>query len=287
MKKSIVLFLALLFPVCGFSGETVQLAYAGETNLTTGYNISTPVILAAAGSDTPAPAAYSGGSDEDLPFMDDDEIIEVYDPFETFNRGMFWFNDKLYFYLIKPIAKGMRIVIPEPLLLGTANFFSNLRTPIRMVNAALQGQFGQAGDELTRFGVNSTLGILGLFDPSREHFEIKKKKTDTGITMGYYGIGTGPYLVLPFLGPSNFRDGIGLFGDYYLNLKTHFWENTDYWIATGIDALVIVANDKDTYEGIKKDALDPYLFIRDAYGQHRQSKIDAVGSSEDFDSQDD
>ena len=62
-----------------------------------------------------------------------------------------------------------------------------------------------------------------------------------------------------------FRDGVGLFGDYYLNLKTHFWENTDYWIATGIDALVIVANDKDTYEGIKKDALDPYLFIRDAY----------------------
>ena len=158
-----------------------------------------------------------GTDEENAPFMDDDdlsfldeedEVIEVYDPFEKFNRGMFWFNDKAYFYVMKPVAKGWRWLAPEPLRLGIRNFFSNLRAPIRFVNAALQGKFRDAGNELTRFGVNSTLGIGGLFDPAKAHFGIERKIEDTGQTLAHYGVGPGPYLVLPFLGPSNFRDGM-------------------------------------------------------------------------------
>ena len=223
-----------------------------------------------------------GADEESAPFMDDDdlsfldeedEVIDVYDPLETFNRGMFWFNDKAYFYVMKPVAKGWRWLAPEPLRLGIRNFFSNLRAPIRFVNAALQGKFRDSGNELTRFGVNTTLGIGGLFDPAKAHFGIERKIEDTGQTLAHYGVGPGPYLVLPFLGPSNFRDGIGLFGDVYLSLVPVLFEHRGYWIAISGDVINFLSIDKDTYEGIKRDSLDPYLFLRDAYAQYRLNLI--------------
>jgi phospholipid-binding lipoprotein MlaA len=273
MRQSITLILALLFPVAGFGADTVLLAYAGNTNLSTSGGGGGPLMLA--GSDVSGTADPDGDDEDDLSFLydEDEDVIEVYDPLEGFNRGMFWFNDKLYFYLMKPIARGMRVVIPEPLLLGMRNFMSNLKSTTSIVNAGLQGKFSDAGYELTRFVVNSTLGIGGLFDTAKENFGIAKKKEDTGQTMGYYGIGPGPYLVLPFLGPSDVRDGIGLFGDYYTSLVPRVFEGRDYWIAKSIDYLNILALDKDTYEGIKRDELDPYLFVRDAYMQHRRSLI--------------
>jgi len=273
MEKPITLILALLFPVAGFGADAVLLAYAGDTNLATSHDGGGPVMLAESGS---SGTSATDDDDEDMSFLydEDEETIDVYDPLEGFNRGMFWFNDKLYFYLMKPIARGMRVVIPEPLLLGMRNFMSNLGSTTRIVNAGLQGKFGDAGNELTRFVVNSTLGIGGLFDTAKYNFGIRKKREDTGQTMGYYGIGPGPYLVLPFLGPSDFRDGIGLFGDYYTSLVPRVFEGRDYWIAKSIEYLDIIALDKDTYEGIKRDALDPYLFVRDAYMQHRRSLIE-------------
>jgi phospholipid-binding lipoprotein MlaA len=224
----------------------------------------------------------AGGTDEETaPYMDDDdlsfldeedEVFEVYDPFESFNRGMFWFNDKVYFYLAKPLARGFRYV-PEPWRVALKNFFLNLKAPVRIVNAGLQGKFSDAGNELTRFGVNSTLGIGGLYDPAKAHFGIERKIEDTGQTLAHYGVGPGPYLVLPFLGPSNFRDGIGLLGDFYFSLVPVLFENRYYWIAISGDIINFLSIDKDTYEGIKKDSLDPYLFMRDAYGQYRLNLI--------------
>jgi phospholipid-binding lipoprotein MlaA len=205
---------------------------------------------------------------------EDDEILEVWDPIEPFNRGMFWFNDKLYFYLLKPIARGNRWIAPEPFRVAIGNVFSNLATPVRVVNAGLQGKFGDAGNELVRFGTNSTIGILGMFDPSKEHFGIAKKDEDTGQTLGHYGVGPGPYLVLPFLGPSSARDGIGLFADSYMDLVYHAWEHSDYYYAVVYRAINKLSLDKDTYEGIKKDALDPYLFVRDAWTQYRQNLVE-------------
>ena len=212
--------------------------------------------------------------DDDLSFLyDEEEAVEVYDPLEKLNRGIFWFNDKAYFYVMKPVAKGWRWLAPEPLRLGIRNFFSNLRAPIRVINAALQGKFRDAGNELTRFGVNTTLGIGGLFDPAKEHFGIARKMEDTGQTLAHYGVGPGPYLVLPFLGPSNFRDGAGLLGDYYFSLVPVLFEHREYWIAVSADVLNFLSLDKDTYEDIKKDSLDPYLFLRDAYSQYRMNLI--------------
>lgn len=212
--------------------------------------------------------------DDDLSFLDDeDEVLEVYDPWESFNRGMFLFNDKAYFWVMKPVAKGWRWLAPEPLRLGIRNFFSNLRAPIRFINAALQGKFRVAGDEITRFAVNSTLGIGGLYDPAKAHWDIEMQIEDTGQTLAHYGVGPGPYLVLPFLGPSNVRDALGLFPDIYYSLVPQIFENRYYWIAISTDIINFLSIDKDTYEGIKRDALDPYLFLRDAYSQYRMNLI--------------
>lgn len=169
---------------------------------------------------------------------------------------------------------------PEDLRISIRNFFTNLETPVRAVNAGLQGKFRDTGTELTRFFINTTLGIGGFFDPAREHFNLRLKDEDAGQTLGYYGIGPGMYLVLPFLGPSNLRDGIGLIADRGLDLSYQFWgrdkgdDNYDYLGARTLDTINDVSLDKDTYEGIKKDALDPYLFVRDATIQYRKNLVD-------------
>jgi len=288
MKKFIILMLALAFPVSGMCGDEITQGYAGDTNMVSDYSSADAITPSNTGSNTGSSTSSktrqtvaqvgseaTASDDDDLAFLDDDdEILDVWDPIEPFNRGMFWFNDKLYFWLMKPIARGYRWITPEPFRVAVGNIFTNLATPVRAVNAGLQGKFGDAGNELVRFGTNSTIGILGMFDPSKEHFGIALKNEDTGQTMGHYGIGPGPYLVIPFIGPSSARDGIGLVADSYMDLTYHIWEHSDYWYAIAYRQLNKLALDKDTYEGIKKDALDPYLFVRDAWTQYRQNLVE-------------
>ena len=212
--------------------------------------------------------------EEDAFLFEDEDILEVWDPIEPVNRVFFWVNDKLYFYLLKPVARGYRWAVPEPWRVGVKNFFSNLAAPVRIINNGLQGKFGDAGNELTRFAVNTTIGIGGFFDTAKDHFELRIKDEDTGQTFGYYGMGPGPYLVLPLLGPSNLRDGVGRFIDSRMNLLYYMSEGRNYYALRAFDKINDLSLDKDTYEGIKKDALDPYLFVRDAFMQYRQNKIE-------------
>jgi phospholipid-binding lipoprotein MlaA len=250
------LLIALLLPVSGLCADNPVIVDTPET--------------ADAASDTEA-------SPDEFPLFDEADFQEVSDPLEPLNRGFFWFNDKLYFYLAKPVARAYRYV-PEPFRVSVNNFFQNLRAPIRIANAGLQGKFASAGNELTRFFTNTTLGIGGLFDPAKVHFNLKQMDEDTGQTLGHYGIGPGPYLMLPVIGASNLRDGIGLIGDANLSLVYHLWghgkDNNDYFAAYISDRVNELSLDKDTYEGIKEDALDPYLFIRDAYAQYRRNLVD-------------
>jgi len=274
MNRLLGLLLLLVLPVSGMCNTTVT--HTGTTNMQTGSTEGSTLMLAEA--DDGVETSDADIPDDEFPFLDDeDDFIEVFDPLEPFNRGMFWFNDKVYFYIAKPLARGLRYV-PEPWRVSLKNFFLNLRAPIRIVNAGLQGKFGDAGNEITRFTTNTTLGIAGLFDVSKEHFGIPMKDEDTGQTLGFYGVGPGPYLVLPLLGPSNFRDGIGMLADSRMNLAYYIWakdqDNYDYPGALAFNAINNLSLDKDTYEGIKKDALDPYLFVRDAFAQYRQNLID-------------
>jgi len=230
---------------------------------------------AGAGAEMEKAATNSTGDFEDFDddFDDEENVVEAYDPLEIFNRGMFWVNDKLYFYLLKPAARVFRI-IPQPVRVSIANFFNNIETPIRLVNAAAQLKWSDAGHELERFAINTTVGIGGLFDPAKSRLRISPKIEDSGQTMGHYGVGAGPYLVIPIIGPSTLRDGIGRVADYYLHPVTYIVDDfSDIVIIEAIDVTNTLSLDKDTYEAIKKDALDPYLFIRDAYLQRRRAQV--------------
>jgi len=210
------------------------------------------------------------------PFAEDENDLQVTDPIEPVNRAFFWFNDKLYFYLLKPVARGYRI-IPEPARVSVDNLFSNLATPVRFANVLLQFKFKQAGSELARFVVNSTLGVLGLFDPGKSWLGLEKADEDFGQTLGFYGAGDGFYLVLPVFGPSNLRDGIGRVGDYFVDPITSplYFElnNWEEYALKGLNTVNTLSLDKDTYEGIKKNSLDPYLFLRNSYTQYRNARI--------------
>jgi len=232
--------------------------------------LPTPLPAAEGATDSAATTA-----DDDLfsadPFATEEVELQIYDPIEPVNRGIFWVNDKLYFYLFKPVARGLRIV-PEPARVSLRNFISNLTTPIRLINCLLQLKGRDAATEITRFVVNSTVGIAGLFDPASSN-GLAKKEEDLGQTFGHYGLGSGPYLVLPILGPSNLRDGVGRIGDLFLDPLTYILTDAETLGLKVVDAENELSLDKDTYEGIVKHEIAPYLFIRDAYEQNRAAKV--------------
>lgn len=206
-------------------------------------------------------------------FEDDGEIIA--DPLEPLNRAIFVFNDKLYFYVLKPTARAYR-VLPQGVRVSVSNFFSNLAAPIRMVNALFQFKLLDAGGELLRFGVNTTVGLGGLFDPARKYLGLREKDEDFGQTLGNYGIGQGFYLVLPVFGSSSARDGIGLLVDgYYFDPVVLVPDETsEVVVLKTLDTVNFVSLDKDTYETIKLESLDPYTFIKNAYVQSRAGKVE-------------
>ena len=215
--------------------------------------------------------------DDELDEFDDEfeeKKVKVSDPLEPWNRAMFHFNDKLYFWILKPVARGYRAVIPKPARVCVKNFFHNLTTPIRMVNSLLQGKVSAAGAELGRFIVNSTVGILGFGNPARHYPSLNPVDEDLGQTLGTYGIGNGPYIVWPILGPSTLRDSIGLAGDWFLN-PVSYVEPTEK--SLGIKGYEIVNETSlriGEYESIKKASLEPYVAFRNGYIQYRRKKVE-------------
>lgn len=221
-------------------------------------------------------AAEDEEFDEDMEFIDEFEdetaALDVYDPLQTINRGVFWFNDKLYVYVMKPVARGFRY-IPETGRVSISNFFNNLLAPVQGLNALLQGKINDAGTAFSRFFINTTLGIGGLFDPAQNWGNLRPVDEDFGQTLGAWGFGPGFYLVIPVLGPSSVRDGVGSLTSIYVDPLGEIWDGKEYWAARSVDVVNTLSLDKDTYEAIKRDSLDPYLFMRDAYMQYRAGKV--------------
>jgi phospholipid-binding lipoprotein MlaA len=211
----------------------------------------------------------------DLDYLEEDnDDNEIADPFEPVNRAFFAVNDKLYFWVLKPVTKGYSFLFPEPVRISVNNFFDNVAMPIRFVNNLLQFKFKRAGKELLRFGINSTVGVLGLFDPAGDSGGIKvNEDEDFGQTLGVWGLGSGFYMNLPLLGPSSLRDAVGSAGDYFLDPVNYVNPLIDQYAikaGSGVNKASFKIGD---YEEIKKDALDPYAAIRDIYNQYRRSKV--------------
>jgi len=201
-----------------------------------------------------------------------DDEFEVSDPLVTVNRGIFWVNDKGYFYILKPLARGFRVV-PQPVRNGLRNVFYNLRSPLDTVNALLQLKFKQAVTQLSRLVVNSTVGILGFFDVAGNYWDLERKAEDFGETLGFYGVGEGFYVVLPFLGPSTLRDSIALVPDGYADPVYWLADYSTNMACKGLKTINTLSLDNDSYESIVVEQLDPYLFVRDAYIQHRRFNV--------------
>ena len=200
--------------------------------------------------------------------------LEVADPLYILNKGMYHFNDKLYFWVLKPLARGYKAVTPDFFRTGVKNFFRNLTTPIRLVNCALQGKGEASGIEIARFVVNTTVGVLGLGSPADNYPSlIRPDEEDLGQTLGKYGIGNGFYIVWPVLGPSTIRDTVGRVGDWFLN-PINYIEPPEASLAVwGFDKVNQTSFRIGDYEALKKAAIDPYVALRDVYIQFRTKKI--------------
>jgi phospholipid-binding lipoprotein MlaA len=199
----------------------------------------------------------------------------IADPLEPINRTFFHFNDKLYFWVFSPVATGYKAIIPKDGRVAVQDFFSNLTTPIRLVNCLLQAKFKGAGNETVRFLINTTLGIAGLLDPAKKHFEIKKQEADFGQTLGIWGIGPAFYVDWPILGPSSLRDTVGYVGDVLLDPRTYLLSHfliadIGVWSLDKVNETSLTIGE---YENLKRAALDPYIALREAYHQNREHKI--------------
>ena len=208
--------------------------------------------------------------------------IEVKDCFESVNRASFKFNQVLDGVVFEPVAKAYR-TLPSPVRSSTSNVLQNLSSLITIPNNVLQGEFKKAGVNTGRFAVNTTVGILGIFDVAKKMNFPEYEKEDYGQTFGTWGVGAGCYLVLPVLGPSTVRDSAGSFvnilgGDPWYNVSAggnnHYLSDSDYMITRVISGIDFRAKNIDSFENLEKNSMDFYASVRSLYLQDRQRKIE-------------
>ncbi|MCW7754149.1 VacJ family lipoprotein [Desulfobotulus sp. H1] len=199
---------------------------------------------------------------------------DIADPLERLNRGIFIVNDRLYFWVLKPTATGWQKVTPSPVRTGIRNAFRNLAAPVRVVNQLLQGKGKAATAETGKFFVNTIWGIGGLIDASRQLPSLQVPSEDFGQTLGHWGIGNGFYLVLPVLGPTTARDGVGLVGDFFLQPTTYTSGDARAWAGIKATEAVNATSFRiGDYEAIKDASLDPYTAIKNGYIQMRMKAV--------------
>jgi phospholipid-binding lipoprotein MlaA len=218
------------------------------------------------------PSAQARNDDDE-----DDEYVDEFaaqDPFERFNEKVFRFNYNLDRFVLKPVARVYNKIMPEPFQVMISNGFDNIAFVPRLVNSALQGKWDGAGREMARFLINSTAGIGGLFDPAGDYWGIRKSREDFGQTLGWYGVGPGPYLILPFLEPLTIRDGIGRGVDSLLDPLT--WLLPLFWDRLGMrlgDTLNERSLNLELFQGFEEGVVDLYSAVRHGYLQRRRQLI--------------
>ena len=220
------------------------------------------------------------GSDEEL-LLKKNDPSNVKDCFEGLNRATFAFNQTLDGVLFEPVAKAYR-VLPSPVRTGVENSLNNLSNLVTIPNNILQGDFEEAGVNTGRFAINTTLGILGIFDVATQMGFSEYVKEDYGQSLGSSGVGPGCYLVLPVLGPSTIRDTAGsvinVFGGdpwYNVSVKndTRYFNEKDYYISRGSDGINFRAKNIEAFDNLEENAIDFYASVKSLYLQDRKQKI--------------
>jgi phospholipid-binding lipoprotein MlaA len=210
-------------------------------------------------------------------------VEKVNDPWERLNHTMFRFNDSLTIHAVKPIARGYEHIVPHAVRTSLSNLFDNADFPIRFGNDVLQGRFVRSGQEAGKFLVNSTVGIGGLFRISDHVSSLADvPPEDFGLTLGHWGVSTGPYLVIPLLGPTTVRDLAGYAGDFAVNpLNWYLIFSNQRFITAAVGYsisasrfVVRAPGSVRTYEQMKEAAVDPYIAVRNAYLSHRAAQLE-------------
>lgn len=206
------------------------------------------------------------------------------DPFESYNRAMFAFNDAADKAVFKPVAQAYQTVLPDPVITSVTNFFSNLNDVVVLINDLLQFKLHQAAMDSSRIVFNTTFGVLGLFDVA-SRMELPKHNEDFGQTLGFWGFGEGYYIVLPLLGPSTVRDTFGLVGNFYTNPVTWATDSDAVeWSLWGLDLINRRAGLLRIERALADSQIDPYAFQRSAYLQQRRNLVyDGNPPKPDFD----
>lgn len=199
------------------------------------------------------------------------------DPFSGFNEPMFTFNLKLDDWVLRPVASGYSFIAPQPVREGVGRFFDNVRVIPRFANNLFQLKLAEAGTEVARFGINTTIGLAGFFDPADEWFGLEEHPNDFGLTIRYYNIPTGPYIMLPFFGPSTVGDTVGLVADGAMNPMSYLlpWYVT---LSAGAGQRVVEAVNyrslhMNQFEEADRYAIDLYGAVQDAYLQTRNHEV--------------
>ncbi len=221
------------------------------------------------------PAAQSAASVQTPPGENNQGVYS--DPLSGFNEPMFTFNLKLDDWVLRPVASGYSYIAPEPVRQSVGRFFDNVRVIPRFANNLFQLKLVEAGGEVARFGINTTVGIVGLFDPADSWFGLKEHPNDFGLTIRYYNIPTGPYVMLPFFGPSTIGDTVGLVADGAMNPMSYL---LPWWITLSADTgqrVVEAVNYRslhmNQFEEADRYAIDLYGAVQDAYLQTRAHEV--------------
>ena len=189
------------------------------------------------------------------------------DPLEGWNRGTFAFNHFTYTYALIPLAKGYEYITPAPVRDKIGNAFSNIREPLSMLNNLAAGELKDAGTNLGRFLINTTIGLLGLFDPATAWFDLPEAKQSIADTLAGYGVAPGPYLVLPILGQNNVRGSTSVVSEYLLDPIGQVTNPPDTYYLQGVDAVDSFTDRAKVYEELYRQADDPYLYFRNQFLQ--------------------
>jgi phospholipid-binding lipoprotein MlaA len=200
------------------------------------------------------------------------EYADPRDPLEGYNRVMYRFNEQLDKAVLTPLARGYNAIVPKPVNRGVTNFFNNLGDVTSAINNLLQFKVGRAVSDIGRVAINSTIGIAGLFDVA-SNVDLPRYNEDFGQTLGTWGVASGPYIVLPVIGPSSGRDSVGTVVDWFTDPVTYIEDNHVRWSLRGLNLVDTRADLLNASRVLDEAALDPYSFVRDAYLQKRNSDV--------------
>ncbi|MCK9994216.1 MAG: phospholipid-binding lipoprotein MlaA [Alphaproteobacteria bacterium] len=233
--------------------------FVAMTGVITGLSIATPAAIAQ------EPASANAGEAEEA---------DVNDPFEPMNRFFFSFNLAMDKVILRPAAIAYRAVLPAPVRESTSNFLDNLESPVIFLNDLLQAKPARAGNTLARFGINTVIGFFGFFDPA-ESMGMERHDEDFAQTLGAWGVSSGPYLMLPFLGPLPPRDMVGFAGDFFTDPMTYLlWDHrTTNLVYYGVDVVDQRHQVIDEFDELEKSSVDYYAAIRSLYRQRMDDRI--------------